>query len=255
MNLKKYTIILFLILLCGLTLNVISATELNETNDSNKYVNKISTTNKTQTQINTHSTKSISKIKTKVIANPLVIKHKKNGYFKAKILKKSNNAKIKNLKINLKLYNGSTYQNYKVKTNKHGIINFNTKNLKIGKYTVKINSLNPKYLVSKSSKIIIGKEYTTTLNLKSKKLLKTKDIIQLKNVRKKGETEVTIVFNKKPKHTIITKAKFYLKNKCTKKTIIQYDFLEFEKDKWDLLDEDFSDKYSFIKVKVWYLEI
>lgn len=126
-----------------------------------------------------------------------------------------------------------------------------------GQYKVTISSNNTKYSVSKTSKIIIGDEYSTTLKLKSNKILKTKDVIGLKveKNRKEHETEVTIVFKKKSKHTIINKAKFYLKNKCTKKTIIQYDYFEIENGKIDSLDEDFSNKYAFVKVKVFYLEI
>ena len=32
-------------------------------------------------------------------------------------------------------------------------------------------------------------------------------------------------------------------------------YCEFEDGKWDILDEDFSSNYKFIKVKIWYLEV
>lgn len=266
MNIKTYTTIIFLVLLCGLTINAISASEVNKnykinTTDNISSTNTQTTTNTentVKTNINTNQnvkTKTTPKIKTKVTATPVAVKHNKNKYFKVKILKKSNNAKIKNIKIQLKINNGNKYQNYTIKTNKYGIAKFNTKKLNKGQYKVKISSKNPKYSISKSSKIIIGNEYSSILKLKSKKVLKTKDIIGLKKVKRKDKTEVTIIFKKKPKHTIISKAKFYLKNKNTGKTLIQYDYCEFENGKWDSLDKDFLNKYCFVKVKVWYLKI
>lgn len=163
--------------------------------------------------------------------------------------------KIKNIKLNLKVYNGTEYKKYTIKTNKKGIAKFNTKKLNKGTYKVTISSNNSKYAISKTSKIIVGTEYSTILKLKTKRVLKTKDVIRLKKERESDETEISIVFKKKPKHTIISKAKFYLKDKCNGKTLIQYDYCEFENGKWDTLDEDFSSKYQFIKVKVWYLKV
>lgn len=255
----KYSVLLCLVLICVITINSVSANEINENQKINsiKDNNSLSTSDNTQkTTANTKITKKTTfKIKTKVIAKPVAVKYKKSKNFQIKILKKSNNAKIKNIKLNLRVSNNKQYKNYTIKTNKNGIAKFNTKKLNKGTYKVVISSNNTKYSISKTSKIIVGNEYSTILKLKTKRVLKTKDVIKLKKERKSDKTEISIVFKKKPKHTIISQAKFYLKNKCTGKTLIQFDYCEFEDGRWDILDEDFSSTYKFIKVKVWYLEV
>ena len=200
-------------------------------------------------------TVSKGKIKTKVKADPKTVKYKKNNYFKVKVENKyDDDIAIKNVKLKIKVGKGSDAKTFKVKTNRYGVAKFNTKSLKAGTHKVLITSENKKYKIKKSSQIIVGKHKTATLT-SSSKVLKNKDEIGLKirNDYDDDEKEVKVVFKKKAKFTKITKAKFYLKNKYTGKVIVKTDRVEFDDGKWEMPDEDFSNRYSLLKVKVYYI--
>lgn len=85
--------------------------------------------------------------------------YKANKYFKVTV--KKNGKAVKNLKLNLKIYTGSKYKNYAIKTNKNGVAKISTKKFKVGSHKVKITSKNSKYKVSKTSKIVIKKKSTS----------------------------------------------------------------------------------------------
>lgn len=95
----------------------------------------------------------IKKAKTTVKAPKVTAKYKKSKYFKITV--KSNKKAIKNLKIKVKVYTGKKYKTYKLKTNKKGVAQINTKKLKKGNHKVIISSLNKNYSVSAKSKIKI----------------------------------------------------------------------------------------------------
>lgn len=244
MNFKTISLILFLILIANLTMGAIYATE-------NKNTTEISN----QDKVTSFDDNSKNKIKTIVKTPQVVFGSKKSNYFKVKIENKYNKSKIKNVKIKLKIYTGLKYKIYTRKTNKQGIVKFNTKSLKSGIHNVSIISVNNKYQISKKSQIFIGKEYKTSLKLKSKKVLKTKDVLGLKIHYDDGEKEVEVVFKKASNHTKITKAKFYLKNKRTKKIKIYTDLSEYDNNRWDLPDIDLRSKYCLVKVKVYYIVV
>ena len=96
---------------------------------------------------------------TSVSAPKVTAYYKANKYFKVNV--KNNGKAVKNLKLNVKVYTGSKYKNYVIKTNKNGVAKISTKKFKVGSHNVKITSKNSKYKVSKTSKIIIKKKSTS----------------------------------------------------------------------------------------------
>ena len=195
---------------------------------------------------------SVKKTATKVSADQVAHEYKKSKYFKVKVKDKKGHY-VKNVNIKLKIYTGSKSKVYTVKTNSKGIAKFNTKKLKLGKHKVVIRSGDSAYDIYKTSKIFIGKKHYTTLKLKAKKVLKNKDVLALKVVNDEDEKEVRVIYKKKPKYTMLTKAIFYLKNKNTGNVIKKTDHSEFDDGRWEVMDEDFSLRYVLLKVKVWYL--
>ena len=91
------------------------------------------------------------KIQTKVKASELTKKQNASKTFDVTVKNKKTKKPIKNLKLKLKI--GKKV--YTVKTNSKGIVNFNTKSLKVGVYDVVIFSGNDKYSVSAKSTIKI----------------------------------------------------------------------------------------------------
>ena len=201
---------------------------------------------------NEKTSKSVKKISTKVSADQVANEYMKSKYFKVKV-KDRNGKYVKNVKINLKVYTGSKFKRYTVKTNYKGIAKFNTKSLRLGNHKVVISSADDKYKISKTSKIFIGKKRYVTLRSKSKKVLRNKDVIGYKIVKDEDEKEVHVVYKKTPKFTRITKAIFYFKNKITCKIIKEIVKSEFDDGHWEWPDEDFPRKYSFAKVKIYFL--
>ena len=199
---------------------------------------------------------TVKKIKTKVEAPRVAFKHKKSAYFKIEVEDRyDDDIPIKNTKIKLKIYTGSKYKTYTVKTNSYGVAKFNTKVLGKGTHKVVISSADSRYDIYKTSKIYIGKQYSSVVKVNSKKVLKTKDKVKIRIKYDEDEKEAKVVFAKKAKKTIITKAKFYLKNKFTGRTIVVTDFCEFDDGRWELPDKDFSFPYTLDKVKVYYIKI
>ena len=199
-----------------------------------------------------NSTLYSSNIDTDVDADDVAVEHKKNGFFKVKVKNDDTDRPIKNLKIKLKIFTKSKSKTYKIKTNSKGIAKFNTKNLKMGKHKVIITSSDDNYPINKKANIYVGKKNTISFNGNYKKL-KNKDTIKIHTKHDDDEKEVKLLFKGKSKHTVILKAKFFLKNKNTGKTIIKKDTVEFDDGKWDMPDADYSYKYSLTKVKVSYI--
>lgn len=266
MNFKRLAIIFLVFFTLTISIGVISAAENDivalEVSNSNLDTNLVSENAQvvpvTQNNANANTqqttpTVTKQKIKTKVEADPVAVAYKKKGVFKIQVEDRADDdIKIKNVKLKVKIGTGSKAKTFNVKTNSYGIAKINTKSLKIGTHKVVITSDDDNYEISKTSKIFVGKQYKVTLKGTSKKTLKNKDIIALKIINDFDEKEVKIVF-KKNKHTKILKAKFYFKNKNTGETVIKTDKCEFDDGKWELPDEDFSKRYSLVKVKVYYI--
>ena len=240
----------------------------NSTNDVSDNTNSSSTV-KDESKENTTSTntqtkpqpvvskpKPVKKIATKTEADIVAFKYKSNNYFKVEVEDRyDDDIPIKNVKVKLKIYTGSKSKTYIVKTNSRGIAKFNTKNLNPGSHKVVITSADERYKISKVSKIIIGKQYSTVLKSKSSKVLKTKDKIALKYKNDFDEKEVKVIFKKKSKHTIISKAKFYFKDTYTGKVVTKVDYCDFDDGRWEMPEEDYPNRFTLLKVKVWYLKV
>ncbi len=266
MNYKKISIVLLVFLTLLVTMSAVSAGNVTENTNVDGIVDETpvsaeitSDVENVQTTPVSDATKSpnvVKKIKTKVEAPQVASKYKKSTYFKIKVEDRyDDDVPIKYTKLKLKIFTGLKYKTYTVKTNSHGVAKFNTNVLSKGTHKVIISSDNEKYEISKQSKIYIGKEYSTILKANSKKVLNTKDTVQVKIKNDGDEKEAKVVFVKKPKNTIITKAKFYLKNKFTGKTIVVSDLCEFDDGKWEVPDKDYSSRYTLVKVQVFYIKI
>lgn len=207
-----------------------------------------------QTSDNQTSPENITKkIKTKVQADEKAVKYKKSSYFKIKLQDK-NNTLLKNVKLKVTVKSGKKVKTFNVKTNSKGIAQFNTKGLKVGKYSVNITSDDGNYTVSKTSKIFVGKPYTALLRFSRVKVLKNMDRIKFKVVFDKDRgKEVTIVFKNKAKYTKILKAKFIFYNPKTQKTVSKLEYSKFKKGKWENPDKDYSFRYLIWKAKVYYI--
>ena len=94
---------------------------------------------------------SITKAKTIVKAPKVTNQYKKSKYFKISVINKASKKPVKYTYVKLKIGKKTV----KVETNKKGIAKFNTKNLKVGKYKVKIASADSNYKIAGKSKITI----------------------------------------------------------------------------------------------------
>lgn len=237
-------------------------TDISDNNDSSSTVNvepkedTTSTNTQTEPKQVISKPKPVRKIATKTEADIVAFKYKSKNYFKVEIEDRyDDDIPIKNVKVKLKIYTGTSSKTYIVKTNSRGIAKFNTQNLKPGSHKVVITSADDRYKINKVSKIIIGKQYSTVLKAKSTKVLKTKDKIALKFKNDFDEKEVKVIFKKKSKHTIISKAKFYFKNTYTGQIVTKVDYCDFDDGRWEMPDEDYSNRFTLLKVKVWYLKV
>lgn len=84
------------------------------------------------------------------------VKYKANSYFNIKVTDYFGFLK-KNLTLKVKVYTGTKYATYTVKTNSSAIARIKTNKLAIGTHKVVISSGNKNYKLSKSSKIIVNK--------------------------------------------------------------------------------------------------
>jgi hypothetical protein len=237
-------------------------TDISDNNDSSSTVNvepkedTTSTNTQTEPKQVISKPKPVRKIATKTEADIVAFKYKSKNYFKVEIEDRyDDDIPIKNVKVKLKIYTGTSSKTYIVKTNSRGIAKFNTQNLKPGSHKVVITSADDRYKINKVSKIIIGKQYSTVLKAKSTKVLKTKDKIALKFKNDFDEKEVKVIFKKKSKHTIISKAKFYFKNTYTGKVVTKVDYCDFDDGRWEMPEEDYPNRFTLLKVKVWYLKV
>ena len=109
------------------------------------------------------ATSSITFTKTKytVLTDCAMVSYKKSVNFEIKINDKYNYP-IKNFKFKIKVYTGSKYKSYTLKTNSKGIAKFNTKILNLGVHKVVIKSSEKNYYFSKQVKIYVYKYAPST---------------------------------------------------------------------------------------------
>ena len=97
----------------------------------------------------------VSKASTVVSAKKVTAKYRKSAYFKVTVKNKATKKVVKGIKVKVKVYTGKKYKTYTIKTNSKGIAKLNTKKLKVGRHKVVISSKDSRYVIKKSSKIII----------------------------------------------------------------------------------------------------
>ena len=241
MNVKKISIILLAMLFFIMFIGVASATQ---------NMDSIKTSDNATVSDNNAVVK---KVDTEVDADDVAVVHKKKGYFKVKVKDDDSDRPVKNLKLKLKVFTKSKSKTYQIKTNSKGIAKFNTKDLKIGKHKVIVTSLDDKYPVNKKAKIYVGLKKTVDLKVNSYKKLKNKDKLRVYTKYDDDDKELKVAFKGTPKHTILIKAKFYLKNKATGKVIIKTDIVEFDDGRCELPDADYSNRFTPTKIKVSYI--
>lgn len=104
----------------------------------------------------------INKAKTIVKAPPITKKYNKAWKFKITVKDKSTKKAIKELKLKLKVYTGSKYKLYSVKTDYYGVACLKTKSLSSGKHKIVIYSKDKKFIVNAKSYIKIKKTKTSS---------------------------------------------------------------------------------------------
>jgi len=98
-----------------------------------------------------------SKVIKPIVKAPVVkVKFKAKKFFKVTV--KNGNKLVKGLKLNVKVWTGKKVKTYRLTTNKKGVAKLSTKSLKVGTHKVKISSADSKYLIKKSSKIVVKKK-------------------------------------------------------------------------------------------------
>lgn len=267
MNFKRWSIIFLVFLTLILSVGVISAAEdvaALETSNSQIDEEVVSADTKVvdrkQNVINsdvkqTTQATTPSKTQTKIEADQVAVTYKKNKYFKVKVEDRyDDDIPVSHAKLKVKVGTGSKAKTFNVKTNSYGVAKINTKSLKVGAHKVVITSADERYDIYKTSKIFVGKQYTKTLKSTAKTAsLKRGDVIKLKSIYDDDDKDVKVVL-KKGKHSKILKAKFYLKDKFSGRTIVKTDRAEFDDGRWDQPEEDYSYyRYSLVKVKVYYV--
>ena len=95
------------------------------------------------------------KTQTKLSAPNVTRTYGQSGYLKLALRNRNTNNLLKGVKISLRVYTGSTYKNYVVRTNQYGIAYFNTYALDIGNHKVLISPANNRYMISGQTRITI----------------------------------------------------------------------------------------------------
>ena len=251
MNLKKFTLVIFIVLSFILCISAVSAENSTDTgsSDANQADIQVDTTVKS-----TQTTKN-PKIDVDVDADSIVVPHKKRSYFKVKVKDDDNEKPVKKFKLKVKVYTKSKSKSYIIKTNSKGIAKFNTKNLKTGDHKVVVTDADKVNKFKKVYHIFVGKKHKVTLKPDTSKKLKNNDVLRVITKNDDDEKELKVLFNGKTKKTNILKAVFYFKNKATGKIVKKIDFSDFEHGKWYYPDEDFSNSFIALKVKITYVTI
>ena len=96
----------------------------------------------------------VIKSKTIVYAPVKTIKHKKNTYYKIKVLDSHKNP-VKNVILKVKVFTGKKSKTYSIKTNSKGVAKLKTRGLGLGIHKITITTKNKKYKISKNTKISI----------------------------------------------------------------------------------------------------
>lgn len=105
---------------------------------------------------------------TKVRANAVTVKYKKESYFNVKVLSNLNKA-VSNIKLKVITKSHNNHKTYNIKTGEDGIAKLNTKTLSVGTHRITIKSNAAKHKFVKQSKIIVKKSKSEAPILKDLK--------------------------------------------------------------------------------------
>ena len=260
MNFKKFAILFLIFMSLILCIGSVSAENVTEIDNSNMTQDVAAPVEEIQQPVQDDSAPAVSakptkKIDTDTDADDVVVGYKKNEFLKVKVKNDNTEKPIKDLKLKIKVYTKSKSKIYTITTGKNGIALFNTKKLGLGDHKVIITSADKKYKVSEKAQIFVGKKHTITLKHNTIKKLKNKDILRVYTINDGDEKDVKVAFKGIAKKTNIAKAVFYLKNKKTGKIIKKTDRSDFDYGKWHYPDEDYSNRYTLVKVKITYVTI
>ena len=124
---------------------------------SHKVIVKLKSTKIKSKSIKTYV--KISKAKITISAPKTTNYFNESKKFNITIKNKESKKVMKNIKVNVKVYTGKKYKSYSLKTNKYGVVSFNTKSLSKGthKVTVNVKSSSKDKAASKNSSVSIVK--------------------------------------------------------------------------------------------------
>ena len=124
---------------------------------SHKVIVKLKSTKIKSKSIKTYV--KISKAKITISAPKTTNYFNESKKFNITIKNKESKKVMKNIKVNVKVYTGKKYKSYSLKTNKYGVVSFNTKSLSKGthKVTVNVKSSSKVKAASKNSSVSIVK--------------------------------------------------------------------------------------------------
>lgn len=256
MNIKSIMLLFVVVLSLFLCIGAVSAdnsTDVAASDAQDSAQDTVATDTPKTTQ--TTTSKTAKKVDADVDADDVVVAYKKKSYFKVKVKDDDRDSPLKKFSVKLKIYTKSKSKTYTIKTNSKGIAKFNTNKLKLGDHKVVITSADPSAKFKEKAHIFVGKKHTITLKPGTSKKLKNKDVLKVKVRSDEDEKEIKVCFNGKAKKTNIIKAVFYLKNKYTGEIIKKVDFSDFDDGRWEYPDEDYSNRYTAVKVKISYVTI
>lgn len=260
MNLKMsaiFILILLSLILCVGSVSAENVTEVDSTDaaqDGSVQVDDVQQS-VSDSQVPAVSQQSTKKIDTDTDVDDVVVGYKKNEYLKVNVKNDDTNKPIKKLKLKVKVFTKSKSKTYTIITNNKGIAKFNTNVLGLGDHKVVITSSDNKYKVSDTAHIFVGKKHTVTLKPNTIKKLKNKDVLRVYTVKDGNEKDIKVGFKSAAKKTNIVKAVFFLKNKSTGKIIKKVDYTDFDHGKWQYPSEDFSNRYTAVKVQITYVTV
>ena len=128
------------------------------------------------------STITVSKAPSKITVSKLTTKYQAGKKYNIHVTNTKTNKAVANAKLTLKVYTGSKYVSYTVKTDSNGLAQFDTSGLSGGTHKIIITAANSNIKVSKTTSSIKVKKATGILLISKKKVKRPAKIkIKVKN--------------------------------------------------------------------------
>lgn len=193
---------------------------------------------------------------------------KTNRYFKVKAYAYNEDTNkldtYKGVKLTVKVTFGKTVKTYHVTTDKKGEAKvFNVKKLKAGSYKVSVTSDDARYSVKEKGSIYIfnKKQNTVTVKGVEKEKVIGKNAFRMLYFKKDGQYDKGTYIESYPAkdffgspHSFVVKAKIFLKNKKTGKTMTKT--IKHKRESfygWDAMKLNLIKGYTPYKAKLWYV--